>query len=81
MIDPDWVDWLYPPPFNLIDIRSRFPEPKDAGELLQDWIEAREAAWAEECEMTHFHGCPTATGLPFDCDYCQMRAHNMAGER
>lgn len=26
----------------------------------------------------HFHGCPTPTGRPFDCDWCQQRAAGMA---
>ena len=34
-----------------------------------------------QVEGDHFHGCPTPTGRPFDCDYCQDRAANMGGVR
>lgn len=32
-----------------------------------------------ETHGSHFHGCPTPMGRPFDCDYCQERARSMGG--
>lgn len=40
------------------------------------WWATSQEAW----ENVHFHGCPTPTGRPFDCDYCQDRARSMSGE-
>jgi hypothetical protein len=47
--------------------------------------DAREAVFARlhawNVAREHFHGCPTPSGRPFDCDYCQQRSASMAADR
>lgn len=66
----------------------RRPPPPPVRELrgpeLLRAIAEELAAYDDEDDQgsaQHFHGCPTPTGRPFDCDYCQKRAASMGDDQ
>ena len=53
-----------------------FYSPVGSPETLCD-----SCGWSsEEGKGSHFQGCPSPFGRPFDCDYCQERARAMEGQ-
>ena len=77
--DSDGLVYLHAVPNGMLESGATYAlhyEDDSYGEpALQSFLVVLEP----RSDDSHFHGCPTPQGRPFDCDYCQERARGRGG--